>query len=649
VAGLARLQAQAGLGEALGCGLVIEGRSLAAQTVVFRHALAARAVYDAIPAPLRRDMHQRAGQALQNTSPVPLARLAHHFREAGETGYWFRYAGQAADAALAAGDHATAASMLHDLVANAGLPPEEVVRLACKVRLMALVGSASAADLTRSLRSALDGDRLSVSERAEAKWRLGQLLFDTGDYEAGATELEQAVPRLTHRPAEAARAMAWLGWPVHGLWPAVKHRRWLDRAAAMAADPAVPASDRRRILANRTTALLMMGDEEGWAAVAELSQDAADPQEALALAIDWANAGEDAMYWGKYAQARRSLTVALRLADQYQYPRVSENVQVWLAHLDWFTGAWDGLAGRTEELLAGLADAEPLARMQATLTAGLLDAAADVAGLAEQNLRLVLEEQARRGTTTYVQEPAAALARLRLAEGRIDEALALTEGPVRVIATKGIWLWSTEVVPARVQALTAVGRIEEAEELVRAFAQGIQGRDTPAPRAALEVSRATLAKVRGRYARAARLFEQAVISWQALPRPYDALLAQEQQARCLLHTDNSNPEAATLLTKSHRGLDTLGASGDARRVAVTLREHGMMGRRGRRGYGDELSPRELEVVRLLVAGSPVREIAETLFLSPKTVNCHLESARRKLNVPSRIALAVAAAETGIVE
>jgi predicted ATPase len=84
VADLAWKRAQAGLGEALGSGLVIENRSPAGQTVVFRHALAARAVYDAIPAPLRRDMHERAGQALQDTIPLPLARLVHHFREAGD-------------------------------------------------------------------------------------------------------------------------------------------------------------------------------------------------------------------------------------------------------------------------------------------------------------------------------------------------------------------------------------------------------------------------------------------------------------------------------------------------------------------------------------------------------------------------------------
>jgi DNA-binding NarL/FixJ family response regulator len=83
----------------------------------------------------------------------------------------------------------------------------------------------------------------------------------------------------------------------------------------------------------------------------------------------------------------------------------------------------------------------------------------------------------------------------------------------------------------------------------------------------------------------------------------------------------------------------------------TLRAHGVKptaGRAGRHSYGSELSPRELEVVRLLLAGRTVREIAEDLFLSPKTVDRHVDSARRKLRAPSRIALAAAALEMGIV-
>jgi DNA-binding CsgD family transcriptional regulator len=86
-------------------------------------------------------------------------------------------------------------------------------------------------------------------------------------------------------------------------------------------------------------------------------------------------------------------------------------------------------------------------------------------------------------------------------------------------------------------------------------------------------------------------------------------------------------------------------------VERTLREHGMKAwsgwRGGRRGYGDQLSPRELEVVRLVVAGRTTREIAGDLCRSPDTVYTQLRSAMRKLGVSSRTALAVHAAEAGL--
>lgn len=65
-------------------------------------------------------------------------------------------------------------------------------------------------------------------------------------------------------------------------------------------------------------------------------------------------------------------------------------------------------------------------------------------------------------------------------------------------------------------------------------------------------------------------------------------------------------------------------------------------RRGRKGYGSRLSPRELEVVRLVASGRTNRQIADALYLSPRTVAHHLTSTMRKLEVTSRTALAVAA-------
>ena len=137
VTGLPPGRLRAGLCEALGCGLLTEvilpnGSAL----VSFRHVLASRAVYESIPSPRRRMLHLRAGQALEGSFPPPVARLASHFRAVGDTGKWCRYAEQAADTALAAGDEATADDLLFDLITQASLPVCDMTRLTGKMRFV---------------------------------------------------------------------------------------------------------------------------------------------------------------------------------------------------------------------------------------------------------------------------------------------------------------------------------------------------------------------------------------------------------------------------------------------------------------------------------------------------------------------------------
>lgn len=50
---------------------------------------------------------------------------------------------------------------------------------------------------------------------------------------------------------------------------------------------------------------------------------------------------------------------------------------------------------------------------------------------------------------------------------------------------------------------------------------------------------------------------------------------------------------------------------------------------------DGLSRRELEVLRLLSAPAPLREIAAELFVSPNTLKSHCRSLYRKLGASSR--------------
>jgi two-component system nitrate/nitrite response regulator NarL len=62
----------------------------------------------------------------------------------------------------------------------------------------------------------------------------------------------------------------------------------------------------------------------------------------------------------------------------------------------------------------------------------------------------------------------------------------------------------------------------------------------------------------------------------------------------------------------------------------------------------DLSDREVEVLRLLAAGKGNAEIAEELFISPKTVKNHIASILVKLQIENRIQAAVFAVRAGIV-
>jgi DNA-binding NarL/FixJ family response regulator len=61
-----------------------------------------------------------------------------------------------------------------------------------------------------------------------------------------------------------------------------------------------------------------------------------------------------------------------------------------------------------------------------------------------------------------------------------------------------------------------------------------------------------------------------------------------------------------------------------------------------------LTPREFEVLRLLVQGEPVRSIGEKLGLSEKTVANHQSAIREKLGARNSAQLARLAAQMGLV-
>jgi predicted ATPase len=298
VAGLPADHGRAGLAAALVARLLHEDHH---GLVSFRHALAGRAIYDAVPASERRALHRRAGQALEAASPRPLGQLTRHFRGAGDIENWCRYGEQAADLALASGDEATAGALLHDLLTSASLAPCAAARIASKMPHAAFTGSTRYQTLIAALRSVLSAPSLTREGEADLRFQLGRALISIDDYEAARTELERSIPHLAHDPVAKQRALMLLAWRC-STSPVWMRRRWLRRAEAVAV-PSASVAERLCLVVDRVSTLLALGEENGWAQANQLPATADTAAERLQLARAALNLGYLAMVWGRYGEA----------------------------------------------------------------------------------------------------------------------------------------------------------------------------------------------------------------------------------------------------------------------------------------------------------------------------------------------------------
>jgi len=83
--------------------------------------------------------------------------------------------------------------------------------------------------------------------------------------------------------------------------------------------------------------------------------------------------------------------------------------------------------------------------------------------------------------------------------------------------------------------------------------------------------------------------------------------------------------------------------------AVTALVRAHLERNGDDARFDPLTPRESEVVKLVAEGMTTREIADALFISPKTVERHRANVLEKLGMRDRVDLTRYAIRRGLVE
>jgi DNA-binding CsgD family transcriptional regulator len=633
IARLGRDRTRAGLIEALAGGVLVEvdgGR------YGFRHPAGTRALYESLPGPHRQDLHTRAMRALRKEQPLPLLRLAEHSRRAGRVEDWLTYGEAAADNAATTGDAATAIVLLQRLLTEPSLRSSDVDRLATKFGWVAYAGLEPTGPAV-ALERLMATHRTSEEIRGELRLGLGLLLHrQRGGPVASKVELELAAAELRPQPALAARAMAVLAEPYVGTTPLAETTAWMRRV-----EESIRLCDRpwrTTLLATILASRLHVGDHAVWQDIPQLPVRVDTVEEQRQLARAHCNLADACSWTGHYEKARTFLSTGMRLANDCGAAYILSTAKSTEVHLDWLTGNWSGLAERATALLESHTDLLAITTEQ-SLILGSLAVAQGEWEQAERHLTATNLSTPDNAITPVVMAAHGMLITLRLATEDLDGATAAADKAMQLLRHKGVWAWAGEIAPAVTTAYLRTGRRGDAAAVVTELESAVAGIDAPMAHTALHVCAAELAHARGDPTAARAGFERARAGCAQLPRPYLATQLAERITvdRLDLGDPDPDPDAGERLAALAEEFDRLGATRDAARCRHLARRHGTVqhSRRGRRGYGDELSPREHDVARLLAGGRTNREIAEVLFLSRRTVEQHVANVLHKLGVHSR--------------
>ncbi len=664
----------------------------AAETYAFRHTLTQEALYGDLLPGERAQLHAAFGRALGEHPRAGdpghgarAARLAYHWVRAHQPA-------QALPAAFEAGlqsqtaygfadarHHFETVLELWDQIADAdqrlGIDRATVLRYAAESAYLA--GDPNRAiSLTRAALAAVDESADSV-RAGLLHALLGGYLRATGGRDAIA-EYEAAVrlvPALPPR-AERAQVLAAFGEALMGQGRHRESRELCEEAVEIAQQVGALAQegDARKALG---VDLAFLGDLD--AGVSEL-QEARRIAEALGRVDETARCY--AMLSGlleTFGELDTAATVALAGAEQ----AASHGLGRW--HSPFLTatagralfalGRWD----EAEVLLRRAADrAAPelaatrvfisSARSRLEIGRGHLEVAREcLAEAREAYLRTVT--QAWFATPLFV-----ATAELALLQGRLDDAdRAIAEGlqvatgdlafaaPLYVIGVRAA-AERAEFARARRAEAEIAKASELGEALAREFAvrmspERTEGSvSTPRIRAYAIFGDAELSRLAGRSD--AELWEKVADSWDRLSEPYPAAYARWREAEALLLAGVARGRAEALLRAAYataRGLGTLPLcteiEGLARRGRVKLDIDRARGRVIPESSSPlaqlGLTAREQEVLILMATGATNRQIAERLFISPKTATLHVSNILSKLGVSNRVEAATIAHRLGV--
>jgi DNA-binding CsgD family transcriptional regulator len=233
-----------------------------------------------------------------------------------------------------------------------------------------------------------------------------------------------------------------------------------------------------------------------------------------------------------------------------------------------------------------------------------------------------------------------AFAGARLAAAKGDaKAVISALGPILALSPReavdepGVWPWQD----VYADALVDLERLDEAKRFLRPHEALARERGRRSMIGRLARSRARLEAARGRHETAHDAFLRSAKALGEVAMPYELALTELAHGQ-FLRRRRQRRAAVEVLANARDRFAAVGADPPLRSCQRELQASRLSPKRpAAKGLG-RLTPQELTVARLVVAGMTNREIAGELMVSTKTVEVHLTSVYAKLEVPSRAEL-----------